>query len=76
MYSFTVNNDGSITFENFGYANKKEKTKVTEDTKFKIASISKTVTSYAVMQLVDHGILDLDTPVNNYLTSWKIPPLL
>lgn len=68
-----IESDGSITFENFGYANKKEKTKVTEDTKFKIASISKTVTSYAVMQLVDHGILDLDTPVNNYLTSWKIP---
>lgn len=68
-----IESDGSVTFENFGYANKKEKTKVTENTKFKIASISKTVTSYAVMQLVDHGILDLDTPVNNYLTSWKIP---
>lgn len=65
--------DGSVTFENFGYANKEEKVKVTEDTKFKIASISKTVTSYAVMQLVDNGTLDLDTPVNNYLTSWKIP---
>lgn len=68
-----IESDGSITFENFGYANKKEKTKVTEDTKFKMASISKTVTSYAVMQLVDNGTLDLDTPVNNYLTSWKIP---
>ena len=65
--------DGSVTFENFGYANKEEKVKVTEDTKFKIASISKTVTSYAVMQLVDNGTLDLDTQVNNYLTSWKIP---
>ncbi len=59
--------------KNYGYANKKSKVEVSQHTKFKIASISKTVTAYAVMQLVDDGTLDLDTPVNQYLSSWKIP---
>lgn len=58
---------------NYGYADKKEKKLVTDQTRFKIASISKTVTTYAVMQLVEEGKLDLDAPVNQYLTKWKIP---
>ncbi|WP_054742116.1 serine hydrolase [Cellulosilyticum ruminicola] len=41
-------------------------------TKFKIASISKAVTAYGVMQLVDERVLDLDKPVNDYLTRYKI----
>lgn len=58
---------------NYGYADKEEKKPVTNQTRFKIASTSKTVTSYAVMQLVEEGKLDLDVPVNQYLTRWKIP---
>lgn len=58
---------------NYGYADKEEKELVTDQTRFKIASVSKTVTSYAVMQLVEQGKLDLDIPVNQYLTRWKIP---
>ena len=58
---------------NYGYADKKEKKLVTDETRFKIASVSKTMTSYGVMQLVEQGKLDLDTPVNEYLTRWKIP---
>ena len=37
---------------NYGYANKNEKKKVTDETRFKIASISKTVTAYGIFQLV------------------------
>ena len=58
---------------NYGYANRHEKKKVTDETRFKIASISKTVTAYGIMQLVEQGKLDLDAPVNAYLTKWKIP---
>ncbi|MDO5574870.1 MAG: serine hydrolase domain-containing protein [bacterium] len=57
----------------YGYANVEEKTKVTEDTQFKIASISKVFTSYAIMQLVDAGKLNLDAPINSYLTQWQVP---
>ena len=55
---------------NYGYADKEERKPVTDQTRFKIASISKTVTSYAVMQLVEQGKLDLDVPVNKYLTEY------
>lgn len=47
---------------NYGYANKHEKKKVTDETRFKIASISKTVTAYGIIQLVEQGKLDLDAP--------------
>lgn len=59
---------------NYGYADLAQKKPVTNDTAFKIASISKSVTAYAVMQLVEEGKLNLDTPVDNYLTRWHLPP--
>ncbi|WAG53706.1 beta-lactamase family protein [Clostridium estertheticum] len=58
---------------NYGYANVEKKVAITDETQFKIASISKTITAYAVMKLVDEGKLDLDTPINTYLTKWKLP---
>jgi CubicO group peptidase (beta-lactamase class C family) len=46
---------------------------VDDKTLFQAASISKAVTALAVLQLVQSGILDLDTDVNSYLKSWKVP---
>lgn len=57
---------------NYGYMNKAENQKVNDATRFKIASISKVTAAYAIMQIVDKGILDLDQPVNTYLTRYKI----
>lgn len=36
------------------------------DTVFRLGSISKTLTAVAVLQLVEKGLLDLDTPVSSY----------
>lgn len=44
---------------------------VTPATKFRIASISKTVTALAVMQLVERGLLDLDADVSDAL-GWRL----
>lgn len=46
---------------------------VTEHTLFQAASISKPVFALAVLRLADTGKLDLQTNVNDYLTSWKVP---
>ncbi len=44
------------------------------DTRFQVASLSKWVTAFGVMTLVDAGALDLDTPVSAYLSRWSLPP--
>ena len=48
--------------------------RVSTDTLFQAASISKPVTAVAVMRLVEDGRLDLDEDVNRYLKSWRVPP--
>ena len=40
---------------------------------FQAASVSKLVTALLVHYYAAQGILDLDTDVNKYLSSWKIP---
>jgi CubicO group peptidase (beta-lactamase class C family) len=47
---------------------------VTERTPFVIGSLSKAVTAYAALALVDEGRLDLDGPANRHL-SWLDPKL-
>lgn len=43
-------------------------------TVFQVASLSKWVSAFGVMKLVEIGKLDLDTPVSTYLTRWQLPP--
>jgi len=47
---------------------------VRPETVFRIASISKTMTAVAVMQLRDEGRLHLDEPVNAYLKAFTVEP--
>jgi CubicO group peptidase (beta-lactamase class C family) len=46
---------------------------VTADTMFQAGSISKPLAAMAALRLVQQGKLSLDTNVNSYLTSWKLP---
>ncbi|MFC3891215.1 amino acid adenylation domain-containing protein [Lentzea rhizosphaerae] len=46
---------------------------VTTDTIFQVGSLSKPVTAFAVLRLVEQGVLDLDEDVNGYLTGWSAP---
>jgi CubicO group peptidase (beta-lactamase class C family) len=47
---------------------------ITEDTVFRIASITKTFTAIAVMQLCELGLVDLDGPANDYLRANRLIP--
>lgn len=62
------------SFVAHGYADIASKEPVTEDTVFRIASVSKTFTAIAVMQLWEQGLLGLDAPANDYLRAYKLIP--
>jgi len=55
----------------FGYLDLASKTPMTEDTIFRIASMTKPITCVAVMILVEQGKLGLDDPVARYLPDLK-----
>ena len=58
-------NNGKITYSKvFGRQENGEK--ATDNTIFKVASITKPVVSTTVMKLVDLGLWDLDEPLHNY----------
>jgi CubicO group peptidase (beta-lactamase class C family) len=47
---------------------------ITEDTVFRVASISKTFTAVAIMQMVERGLVDLDAPAADYLRTYRLVP--
>ena len=47
---------------------------MTEDTVFRIGSITKTFTAVAVMQLWEQGLIELDAPANEYLRAYRLMP--
>ena len=60
--------DTSLVYSNgFGFADLGTRSPVTENTLFRIASISKLFTGTAIMQLRDQGKLNLDDPVKKYI---------
>jgi len=54
----------------FGEANKDHHVANMLETKFNIGSIGKTFTGVAIMQLVEHGKVELDAPVSRYLDGF------
>ena len=58
----------------FGFADIGDRRPLDDDTLFQIASISKSVAAWGVMKLVERGLLDLDAPVERYLSRWQFPP--
>jgi CubicO group peptidase (beta-lactamase class C family) len=67
-----VARNGKIAYEKaFGYQNREEKVSMKPDAIFRIASMSKPITSVAVMMLVEEGKIDLAAPVSQYLPEFK-----
>jgi CubicO group peptidase (beta-lactamase class C family) len=66
---------GSLAFfHGHGVADIASGTPVTQDTVFRIGSVTKTFTAIAVMQLWEQGLLDLDAPASDYLRAYKLVP--
>ena len=71
--SVAVSVDGrTVWAEGFGMADIENRVPVGPDTRFRIASISKSLTAAAVGLLVQEGRLDLDAPVQNYVPSFPL----
>ena len=62
-----VLHDGEIITTSTGFANLATRAPMTDDTISQIGSISKVFTATLAMILVDDGLLDLDTPVVEYV---------
>lgn len=61
-------------FSGHGLADIASNTPITQDTVFRIASITKTFTAIAVLQLWEQGLVDLDAPANDYLRAYQLLP--
>ena len=67
--------DGRLeSFYGHGLADIGSNTPIAEDTVFRIASITKTFTAIAVMQLWEEGWVDLDAPAHDYLRAYRLIP--
>ncbi|MBA3886352.1 MAG: serine hydrolase [Acidobacteria bacterium] len=72
--SVAVFRDGRVEWSRvWGLADVESGRRVGRETRFQAASISKPVAAVAVLALVARGQLSLDTDVNQYLRSWKLP---
>jgi len=69
---FLIARDNQIVYyKNFGFRTTDKKAAYQKDDIFRIASMTKAVTSVAIMQLYEQGKLGLDDPVQNYIPAFK-----
>lgn len=66
-----VSNNEVVYVQGYGVADDSGRA-MTADTPFLIASLSKSFTALAIMQLVEEGKVDLDAPVHTYLPWFRI----
>lgn len=73
--SVAVVENGAVSWaKGYGLADTEQGLPVTTETVFNAASLAKPVTAWAIMTLVEDGRLDLDAPIEQYLTLWHLPP--
>ena len=63
--------DGRVLYERYlGCRDAQTAAKIDEDTYFGIASVTKSFTSLAILQLAEQGILSLDDPISKYVPEF------
>ena len=74
--SVAVVESGELAWaKGYGVRQAGEPDPVTSETRFLAGSISKPVAALGVLRLVEQGVLALNTDINSYLRSWKMPPI-
>ena len=73
--SLAVAKDGRLVLaRGYGYSDKDRFRPVTPDLRFRMASLSKSLTATAIMKLVEDGRIDLDQPALPLLGPWAPAP--
>ena len=69
-YAITVVKNGKIILQNsYGFASIEQSRPVTNQTVFGLASITKTFTAFVILTLVDRGLVNLDDPLQKYVSN-------
>jgi CubicO group peptidase (beta-lactamase class C family) len=72
-----VAKDGRILWEEgFGWANRERGIAATPHTPYSLASVTKPITSTAVVVLSERGLIDLDAPIESYLGGLRLKGLV
>ena len=71
-----VDKKGTATFYAKGHATWESEDNIDENSIFRIASMTKALTSISAMQLVEQGIISLDEPLDSLLPEMSKIPIL
>lgn len=72
MLGLAIAKDGKIIYDNYiGFASKSDNIQNSEKTIFRIGSISKVFTSTMIFQLIEEGVLSLDTKLAEFFPDVK-----
>jgi CubicO group peptidase (beta-lactamase class C family) len=75
--SVAILEDGEVAFaRGYGFMDLDTRSPVTPETRFRCASVSKTITATAIARLLGEHRLDLDAPVTSYVPSWPADPAI
>lgn len=67
---------GTVSWTNaYGYADVDSNRRMTTDTVCRLESITKSITAWGIMRLVEKGAIELDASVTEYVTSWEFPEI-
>jgi len=58
----------------YGFSNAQHSAPITDSSLFNIGSVSKSITSWAVMSLLKETGITVDSPVQDHLRRWQFPP--
>lgn len=64
-------NDREVFYQSRGFANEEFKVKGNKDTAYNLASISKMLTAIIVLKMQEEGLVDIYSPIANYIKELK-----
>lgn len=71
--SISVVDDGNIVWSKAYGKTHEGGSETSTQTLFQTGSVGKIIAAITILSLVKDGVVDLDTDINDYLTSWELP---